>query len=207
VKRIFGKVAVSLIVAVSLALTVLLLVLPRVAGYRTYVVTGRSMTGTISIGSLVYSDPVPVQSLRVGDIITFVPPDIDENVTHRIVGLRTASDGTLRISTKGDAVPNKDPWQVKPTTAELPREVMAIPYLGYLAAMLSLRLVRVLLFALPAMVAAMVVLVRLWRESDEAPAAETSAATASPPPAAPADLSAGSPDVVAIPVRIWEAMP
>jgi len=116
VKRIFGKVAVSLIVAVSLALTVLLLVLPRVAGYRTYVVTGRSMTGTISIGSLVYSDPVPVQSLRVGDIITFVPPDIDENVTHRIVGLRTASDGTLRISTKGDAVPNKDPWQVKPTT-------------------------------------------------------------------------------------------
>jgi signal peptidase len=207
VKRIFGKVAVSLIVAVSLALTVLLLVLPRVAGYRTYVVTGRSMTGTISIGSLVYSDPVPVQSLRVGDIITFVPPDIDENVTHRIVGLRTASDGTLRISTKGDAVPNKDPWQVKPTTAELPREVMAIPYLGYLAAMLSLRLVRVLLFALPAMVAAMVVLVRLWRESDEAPAAETSAATASPPSAAPADLSAGSPDVVAIPVRIWEAMP
>ena len=206
-KRIFGKVAVSLIVAVSLALTVLLLVLPRVAGYRTYVVTGRSMTGTISIGSLVYSDPVPVQSLRVGDIITFVPPDIDENVTHRIVGLRTASDGTLRISTKGDAVPNKDPWQVKPTTAELPREVMAIPYLGYLAAMLSLRLVRVLLFALPAMVAAMVVLVRLWRESDEAPAAETSAATASPPSAAPADLSAGSPDVVAIPVRIWEAMP
>ena len=206
-KRTLGRVAVGLLVTISLALTVLLLVLPRVAGYRTYVVTGRSMTGTISIGSLVYSHPVPVPSLRVGDIITFVPPDIDENVTHRIVGLRTASDGTLRISTKGDAVSNRDPWQVKPTTAALPREVMAIPYLGYLAAVLSLRLVRVMLFALPAMVAAMVVLVRLWRESDEAPAAETSAAGAPSPPGAPADLPDGPSDVVAIPVRVWEAMP
>ena len=206
-KRTLAKVAVGILLAVSLTLTVLLLVVPRVGGYRTYVVTGRSMTGTISIGSLVYSDPVPVQTLRVGDIITFVPPDIDENVTHRIVGLRTASDGTLRISTKGDAVPTRDPWQITPTTAELPREVMAIPYLGYAIAMLSLRLVRVMLFALPAMLAALVVLARLWRESGEAPAAETSAACASPPPAARADVAADFAEPATVSVRVWEAMP
>jgi signal peptidase len=201
-KRTLARVGVGILLAVSLTLTVLLLVLPRVAGYRTYVVTGRSMTGTISIGSLVYSDPVPVKTLRVGDIITFVPPDIDENVTHRIVGLRTASDGTLRISTKGDAVPNKDPWQITPTTVELPREVMAIPYLGYAIAMLSVRLVRVMLFALPAMLAALVVLARLWRESGEAPAAETSAACASSPPAAQADIAAGHAESVTVSVRV-----
>jgi signal peptidase I len=206
-KRTLARVGIGILLAVSLTLTVLLLVLPRVAGYRTYVVTGRSMTGTISIGSLVYSDPVPVQTLRVGDIITFVPPNIDENVTHRIVGLRTASDGTLRINTKGDAVPNKDPWQITPTTAELPREVMAIPYLGYVIAMLSLRLVRVMLFALPAMLAALVVLARLWRESGEAPAAETSAASASSPPATQADAPSGFAEPVTVSVRVWEAMP
>jgi signal peptidase I len=207
VKRTLTRVAIGVLLAISLSLTVLLLVVPRVAGYRTYVVTGRSMTGTIPIGSLVYSDPVPVQSLRVGDIITFVPPDINENVTHRIVGLRTAANGTLRINTKGDAVPTKDPWQLVPTTPELPREVMAIPYLGYAVGMLSLRLVRVMLFALPAMLAALVVLARLWRESGEAPAAETSAVCASSPPAAQADAVPGSLDSVAIPVRVWEAMP
>jgi signal peptidase I len=206
-KRTLARVGVGILLAVSLTLTVLLLVLPRVAGYRTYVVTGRSMTGIIFIGSLVYSDPVPVQTLRVGDIITFVPPNIDENVTHRIVGLRTASDGTLRISTKGDAVPNKDPWQITPTTAELPREVMAIPYLGYVIALLSLRLVRVMLFTLPAMLAALVVLARLWRESGEAPAAETSAAGASSPPAAQADAPSGLAEPVTVSVRVWEAMP
>jgi signal peptidase len=207
VRRVLARVVVGTLLAVSLSVTVLLLVVPRVGGYRTYVVTGRSMTGTISIGSLVYSDPVPVRSLRVGDIITFVPPALDENVTHRIVGLRTASNGTLRISTKGDAVPNKDPWQLMPTTPELPREVMAIPYLGYAVGMLSLRLVRVMLFALPAMLAALVVLARLWRESGEAPAAETSAACASSPPAAQESAAPESHDAVAVPVRVWEAMP
>jgi signal peptidase I len=234
-KRIVARIAVGLLLAVTLTLVGLLVIVPRVGGYRTYVVTGRSMTGTISIGSLVYDKPVSVWSLRKGDIITFVPPEMNENVTHRIVGIRVGSDGKLRISTKGDAVRAKDPWEFTPLTPDLPREEMAIPYLGYAIAILSLRVTRVLLFALPALMVAIIVLVRLWRESDEAPAPDNPDAGASSPPARspavpvepwakadtlqpraadvaeateePRRTSTDKTNPVIVPLRVWEAMP
>jgi signal peptidase len=149
VTRRLGHVFFAVLLAGGIALILALFVVPRVAGYRTFVVVGRSMTGTISRGSLIYSDPVPVATLRVGDVITFAPPQLNEVVTHRIVAIERASDGTQRISTRGDAVPNRDPWQFMPTTPDLPRYVFAIPYAGYLVGMLSLPLVRMLAFALP----------------------------------------------------------
>ena len=197
--RRVGRVGFVVLLVAGVALIITLFAVPRIAGYRTFVLVGRSMTGTISIGSLVYSDPVPVEALRVGDVITFSPPDMNEVVTHRIVAIDRAADGSQRISTKGDAVPSRDPWQFKPTTPDLPRYVFAIPYLGYLIALLSLPLVRMLAFALPAAIVALVVLTRLWRKSGEEAAADTAASSPlTPVPENPA------PGPAAVPVRVWD---
>jgi len=199
--RRVGRVGFVVLLVMGVALIITLFAVPRIAGYRTFVLVGRSMTGTISIGSLVYGDPVPVEDLRVGDVITFSPPQMNEVVTHRIVAIARAADGSERISTKGDAVPNRDPWQFKPTTPELPRFVFAIPYLGYLIALLSLPLVRMLVFALPAAIIALVVLKRLWRQSGE----EAAASAAASSPLAPAGVDeAPSPAPAVLPVRVWD---
>ena len=198
--RRVGRAGFVVLLVAGVALIIALFAVPRIAGYRTFVLVGRSMTGTISIGSLVYSDPIPVEDLRVGDVITFSPPQMNEVVTHRIVAIDRAADGSQRISTKGDAVPNRDPWQFKPTTPDLPRYVFAIPYLGYLIALLSLPLVRMLAFALPAAIVALVVLTRLWRQSGKEAAVDTAASL----PLTPVPDENRAPGPAAVPVRVWD---
>jgi signal peptidase I len=163
------KTAVRIIVVCCLVLiscvAVGLLLVPRLLGYRTFVITGASMTGTISRGSLVVSDPVPIDRLRVGDIITFSPPGMSENETHRIRSIRHSSSGQFVIRTRGDAVPSEDPWTLTPATATLPREVLHVPFAGYVVAVLSIPIVKLLLFVLPAVALALATLAGLWREA------------------------------------------
>jgi signal peptidase len=180
VKRRVAKIALLTVTIAGFSLAILLLVLPRVLGYQPYVITGDSMKGAISRGSLIYAEPVSLDRLRVDDIITFAPPGMDEPVTHRIVSLRRSPDGTLRIRTRGDNVGMRDPWTVVPQTAELPRYVVAIPWVGYAIAALSLPMVRILLFVVPAALVALAVLVKLWTQAGRP--AETGAA---PRPGAP----------------------
>ncbi len=166
-RKVAGGIAFSLLVIFVLSLVMSLVVIPRVLGYETYVITGRSMTGTISIGSLVYSKPVPVTRLEVGDVITFVPPDMEDPVTHRIIAEDTTPEGKRVFSTKGDNVPSADPWSLQIESPQIPRYSFHIPWLGYVVAGLSIRIVRILLFVLPVMVIAGVILVRLWRQAGE----------------------------------------
>ncbi len=176
----------TLLVAVAIAgisLAVLVLIVPRSLGYRAYVITGGSMDGTISRGALIYTQPVAVESLVEGDIVTFVPPGMEAPVTHRIVDVRRNDAGELEMQTRGDNVGMRDPWVFVPRTPMLPRFVLAIPYVGYVIAVLSLPLVRILVFVLPAMVIALVVLVRLWRRAG-AELRESAAPTAPRPGAA-----------------------
>src|SRR4051812_6712279 len=100
--RRVAAVTLTLIVA---ALAVLLL-LPALLGYERYVITTGSMTGTYDPGSLVYDKVVPVEDLRVGDVITYAPPVGATRaplVTHRIAGISTDAEGTRYFRTKGDA--------------------------------------------------------------------------------------------------------
>jgi signal peptidase I len=163
------KTAAKIVVACCLTLvvcgTVGLLLVPRLLGYRTFVITGASMTGTISRGSLVISDPVLVSELMVGDIITFSPPGMSENETHRIRSIRHSSSGQLVIRTRGDAVPSDDPWMLTPETSTLPREALHVPVAGYVVAVLSVPIVKLLLFVLPAVALALATLARLWKEA------------------------------------------
>ncbi len=172
------------------ALFVAVLLVPAILGLQRYVITGGSMTGTISKGSIVYARLTPVGELKVGDIITFVPPADPGAVTHRIISIKRSEAGQLVFRTKGDANTTADPWTITFPQPQQARHVFHIPLVGYLLALLSIRAVRMLLIGLPAIVIAGSILWSLWRSAGEEvrrqEAEQASAAAA--PAGVPADV-------------------
>jgi signal peptidase I len=151
----------------AMLLAVGALLVPALLGYQRYVITGGSMTGTIPKGAVIYSRLTPVESLRVGDIITFIPPRQSRPVTHRIVAVSGDEQGDLVFQTKGDFNQTADPWKVKLTDPVQARYRFHVPYLGYLLAALAIRQIRMLLIGVPAIIIALSMLVSLWREAGE----------------------------------------
>ncbi len=143
------------------------LLVPALLGYQRYVITGGSMTGSIPKGSVIYSRLTPVESLREGDVITFVPPGLTQPVTHRIVSIRPDGDAELTFRTKGDFNASVDPWDVHLTGPAQARYSFHVPYIGYALAALAIRQVRMLLIGVPALIIALSLLVSLWREAGE----------------------------------------
>jgi signal peptidase I len=166
-RRVWGKVATGLCVA-ALVFAVGFVLLPGLLGLQRYVITGGSMTGTISKGSVVYSRITPVGQLKAGDVITFTPPGMSGAVTHRIISVEQGPEGQPAFRTKGDFNESADPWN--PITLNEPQQaryVFHVPVLGYALAALSLRAVRVALIGLPAVLIALSLLWSLWREAGE----------------------------------------
>lgn len=170
--RIVRGLVTGALVLVGVVMALCLIVIPKVGGYETYVIVGRSMTGAIDIGSLVYSRPTPVADIKVGDIITFMPPGSERPVTHRIIAEKAPVDGCRVFTTQGDNVPTQDPWNLQIKSPMIPRHAFHIPLVGFALAVLSVRLVRVLLVVLPVMGVAWMTLVRLWRATGDELAAE-----------------------------------
>ncbi len=114
-------------------------------GVSMYVITGGSMTGSISKGSIVFDKTVPVSSLRVGDVITFRPPSMPANVTHRIVDIQKDDTGRPVFKTKGDANEAVDPWQFTLDKSVQAKYAFHMPWVGYVLAAFTLRVVRTVL--------------------------------------------------------------
>jgi signal peptidase len=134
-------------------------IIPSAFGLQRYVITGTSMSGTYDLGSVVFEEVVPVNDLRVGDVITYMPPpesNIDHLVTHRIVKIK---NGAYR--TKGDAVPQVDPWTFRLDTVNQPRVKYSVPYVGYVFIALQDRTVRIALIGVPAGIIALISLIQL----------------------------------------------
>ncbi len=165
-RRLAGPAITAVCLAVA-ALVVLLVLVPAVLGLQRYVITGGSMTGTIDKGSLVYSRLTPVGRLKVGDIVTFVPPDYASPITHRIISIGRGQNGQRIFRTKGDFNKVADPWRVTFSHPLLARCVYHVPYLGYLLAAFTFRPVRLLLIGLPAILIAGSLLWSLWRSAGE----------------------------------------
>lgn len=78
---------------------------PAVLGITPMVVLSGSMSGEaedhIEIGDLIFVGKADPKALQAGDVIAFMEGDVV--VTHRIVEVGTAEDGSLEYTTKGDA--------------------------------------------------------------------------------------------------------
>lgn len=158
-----GRLLVDLLLVV-VTLAGLAYLAPSVLGYERYVITGGSMSGTIEKGSVVLEKKVPVDDLAVGDVITYLPPadsGVTNLVTHRIVAIGTADDGSRLFRTQGDANPQPDPWRFS-LTAETQAVVRhSVPQVGWAVVALADREVRMLLVGGPAVVVALAAAVQL----------------------------------------------
>jgi signal peptidase I len=99
----------------------------RLADVRFAVVLSNSMQPTFSAGDLVVTRPVAVAALQAGDVIAFLPPGSTRPLMHRIAAI---ADGVM--TTRGDANPVSDPWQLHLAGPTANRLVAVVPYVGWL---------------------------------------------------------------------------
>lgn len=174
---------------------------PGFFGYSRYIITGGSMTGTYDKGSVVFEEQVPVADLRVGDVITYLPPadsGLTTLVTHRIVALEPAQGGGVLFTTKGDHNPSADPWHFKLMDSKQPVVRFGVPHVGWVFIALADRQTRMLLIGGPAALMALFALVELagavrgGRRRPE-PAARPVAEFLPGPARVPAQRTEGSP--------------
>jgi signal peptidase I len=141
-------------------------IVPSAFGYSRYVITGGSMTGTYDKGSVVFEKPVAADDLRVGDVITYMPPadsGVANLVTHRILKMQPAKGGGVLFTTQGDNNPDPDPWHFKLLSTHQPVVEHAVPHLGWAFIALADRETRMLLVGGPAALVGLLALVELVR--------------------------------------------
>jgi len=159
-----------------------LLIAPSVMGWERYVIVSGSMTGTYDRGSLVFDEVVPVESLKVGDVITYTPPRGSGPhglVTHRIAKIsEDPKSGERVFRTKGDANQVADPWTFVLPDEEQARVVAGFPKVGFVLAALANREIRMLIIGLPALLIALFAMGGLWRDAGRQ--AEAQAAASAP---------------------------
>ena len=102
-------------------------------GWQFAAVLSGSMVPDFKVGGLVVIKPVDVNSLKVGDVISFMAPEVSDNtaICHRIIAIQYQK-GIEYFQTKGDA--NKSPDQfLTPVTNVKGREIFYVSYIGRLA--------------------------------------------------------------------------
>jgi signal peptidase I len=142
----------------------LAMVVPSLLGFDRYVIVSGSMHPLLDRGSIVFSKPVPTDDLRVGDIITYLPPaqsGVDHLVTHRISSISTGDQGQRVFRTKGDANPGADPWVFQLDTSEQNTLRFSVPVLGYGLLWLADPHIRMVVIGVPAAIIALLALFEL----------------------------------------------
>lgn len=92
------------------------------------VLTG-SMSPTFEPGAAILTRPTPVQDVRAGDVIVFVPPGEQASFAHRVVSAGGESNRP-DVVTKGDANPAPDSWKAQLVGPTVPEVVLSVPHLG-----------------------------------------------------------------------------
>jgi signal peptidase len=160
-RRIAGLIGWLVVIAAIAALAV-----PRFLGYDRYVIVSGSMHGTFDRGAVVFSQPKPVADLKVGDVITYMPPaptGVHHLVSHRLHSIETADDGVTPVfRTKGDANPGEDPWTFSLTAPDQNVMRFSVPVVGYALLALADPHVRMLLVGVPAAFIALMSLLDLF---------------------------------------------
>jgi signal peptidase I len=155
-----GVVLVLVIVAVVGGMLV-----PALLGYNLYAIDGGSMEPTIHRGALAYAEEVHADELKVGDIITYVPPGHSRAVTHRIVEVtRPDPRGRPVYRTKGDANARPDMRLFRLDRPTQARYSFSVPVIGWALIFLGIPVVKVLALGLPALLVAVWMMASLWRE-------------------------------------------
>jgi signal peptidase len=134
---------------------------PLAFGGRTFAVLSGSMEPTLHVGDLVLEKKVAAPDIHVGDIVTFrSPDDAGKLITHRVRRVVVA-DGTVKVTTKGDANLSPERWTV-PADGTVGRALGRVPKVGYLLVWTRSPAGRLLLIVLPACLLGLSQLWRIW---------------------------------------------
>ena len=105
---------------------------PPLVGLRPLTVLSSSMEPSLRPGHVVLVREVDPATVRVGEILTYLPPGAAPDalpITHRLTGFAAAADGSRELVLQGDA--NSLPDPAVPASALQGRVVATLPYLGY----------------------------------------------------------------------------
>src|SRR3978361_1239628 len=106
-RHIVGLIAPWLVrglVGLAVLAFLVLAVGPHVLGYRTMTMLTGSMAPGINPGDVTVVTPLAVSDVTAGMVISYHRHIEDHSlVTHRVVSVTRAPDGTITIQTKGDA--------------------------------------------------------------------------------------------------------
>ena len=131
-------------------------------GMRSFAVLSGSMEPVFSTGDIVVEKTVTARNVRVGDIVTYNDPkERGRRITHRVRSMHIV-DGKASFVTKGDANDSVEKWQMEPD-GRLGRVVYHVPLVGYGIARLGGPQAKVFLVAVPAVLLALIELIRIWR--------------------------------------------
>ena len=155
---------VRLLITVAVLAFGVLAVGPHVLNYRTMTMLTGSMTGTINVGDVEIVTPLPVDEVTEGMIIAYhIPIDDHHLVTHRVVSVEHAADGTVTVQTKGDANDAIDPWTATLQGDTAYRVQAVIPDLGHVIEALRTPIVsQALVYGAPTLLAGWLLL-SIWR--------------------------------------------
>jgi signal peptidase I len=93
-----------------------------------------SMRPGLSVGGVVVSQRVSLDSLHVRDVIVFRDPNKpSEQIVHRIVKITKGPGGKLLFNTQGDANNVRDPWTLSIDGDSIYRARWSVPLVGYVA--------------------------------------------------------------------------
>lgn len=142
----------GVIVAIALAL---LIAIVHIHFMR---VASPSMEPSISVGDVVVVRQQAAVDLRPGQVVVLpVPDEGGAMYVHRITKVRL-DDGQVIVTTKGDANPAPDPWELRIDSADVPLVIGQIPMPGVLAGSSGAGLTQLLLALLVVVLASPVVM-------------------------------------------------
>ncbi len=144
---VIGKISEYLIYGFLVAILFVILSprLPTKNILRTYIVPTGSMTPTVRAGSVALVNPKQTNP-KVGDIVAFLSPrDTTETILHRVV-----ETTDLGYKTKGDFNTTVDAWTVPQKNIQ-GTLIVAIPYIGHIAAFVKKPIGFILLTVVPAL--------------------------------------------------------
>jgi signal peptidase len=193
---VLGNVVFTLL-TLAMGVTILALtVLPPLLRYQTYVVLSGSMEPTIHTGSVIVATAADPNTLQVGDIVSFVRPGDEENVTHRIIEIKGGAQGRTFV-TKGDASGAPDVGEIR--FDRLAGKVrVSIPYLGYFFKFIGSPQMRLLFIVVPGLLLLATWLWEIWRPEPKARPAAEELAKGMAPAASDAELARSSEQNIAL---------
>jgi signal peptidase len=161
-----GRTAATFLVVASVAVLLLIGLLPRTGWYRTMTVLTGSMRPSFAPGDVVVARSASADSVQVGDVLVYrIPVGARQVESHRIV--QVLGRKPLIVRTKGDANEAADPWTAIIDDGRVWTVRGSVPWVGRVILWLRTpHLHAITTYLLPLLVA-MLLLSTIWRRGNE----------------------------------------